>query len=128
VRTLLSDSESRLRVLVVDDEPVMAGMTALLVAMVGYEAIQCHSPREAIERIKSEPVDLLLSDYEMPSMNGLELVTQLRKDGYAFPVVIMSGQIGAVDLNRAERLGVLMVLEKPFGLREIQATLRAILK
>ncbi len=96
--------------------------------MLGYEVIQSHSPHDAFERIKSESIDLLLSDYEMPGMNGLELVTQLRTEGYTLPVILMSGQIGAIDPARARYLGVLMVLEKPFGMAAIQEALRAILK
>jgi CheY-like chemotaxis protein len=128
VRTLISESENIFCVLVVDDQPSMAGMTALLVAALGYKALQSHSPHEALDQIKGESVDLLLSDYEMPGMNGLELVTQLRRDGYTLPVILMSGKIRAIDLNRAEQLGILMILEKPFGMAAMRAALKAILK
>ncbi len=123
MRTLLSNSEKAFRILIVDDQPSMTGTVALIVAMLGYEAIQTHSPHEAIERLRNESVDLLLSDYEMPSMTGLELVAQVRQEDCLIPVILMSGHVAAIDRIRAKQLGVVTILEKPFGVAVVQEAL-----
>lgn len=115
------------RILIVDDQPSMAGMTALLVAMFGYEAVQCHHPQEAMARLLAEPFDALLTDYEMPTMTGLELVQRLRDEDCHVPVVMMSGRAALLDHFHAEQLGVLAILSKPFGMDELAEALRSAL-
>lgn len=106
----------------------MAGMLALLIAMLDYKVTQCHNSFEALNRIRNASIDLLLSDFEMPDMNGLELAAQLRKEGHTFPIILMSGQIRAIDHAQAERLGVSMILEKPFDMATIRTALTVVFK
>jgi DNA-binding response OmpR family regulator len=115
------------RVLILDDQPSLAGTAALLVAMLGYEAVQCHLPADALVRLRDESFDLLLSDYEMPLLTGLDLVERLRQEDCLVPVVLMSGNTGRIDRTRAWRLGVTTILSKPFGMEELAEALRSTL-
>jgi len=103
----------------------MAGTVALLARMLGYDPVQCHLPAEALIRLQAESFDLLLTDYGMPRMTGLDVVEQLRQNGCAIPVVMMSGQTPIIDRARASRLGVTTILSKPFGMDELAAALRS---
>lgn len=105
----------------------MAGATALLAVALGYEAVQCYLPTEAFARLRDEPFDLFLTDYGMPRMTGLDVVEQLRHEGCLIPVVMMSGQTPIIDRTRAGRLGVTLILSKPFGMAELRAALRSAL-
>jgi CheY-like chemotaxis protein len=113
------------RTLILDDNATMAGTAALLVAILGYEAVQCHLPTEALCRLQAESFDVLLTDYEMPLLTGLDVVERLRQEDCLVPVVMMSGNAGRIDRDRAWRLGVTTILSKPFGMDELAEALRS---
>ena len=115
------------RLLIVDDNPSMAGTAALMAVVLGYEPVQCHSPQEALARLLVETFAALLTDYEMPGMTGLDLVQHLRDEGCMIPVVLMSGHVAAIDCFHADQLSVTAILTKPFGMAELKEAMRSAL-
>src|SRR5438309_3827632 len=84
------------RLLVVDDEPRTAEITAELLRRAGYAVDVALSGREALASVRSGTPDLMLLDYEMPDMDAPEVLDQLRDDD--FPVIILTGRrAGAGD-------------------------------
>jgi DNA-binding response OmpR family regulator len=81
------------RLLVVDDEPRTAQVTAELLRRAGYAVDIALSGNEALSRVKSETPDLMLLDYEMPDMDAPEVLDALRSgsDRLSFPVIILTG-------------------------------------
>jgi DNA-binding response OmpR family regulator len=81
------------RLLVVDDEPRTAEVTAELLRRAGYVVDVAHSGGDALAHVKSGAPDLMLLDYEMPDMDAPEVLDQLRSgsDRVAFPVIILTG-------------------------------------
>ncbi len=81
------------RLLVVDDEPRTAEVTAELLRRAGYAVDVALSGTEALSRVRSETPDLMLLDYEMPDMDAPEVLDQLRSgsDRLSFPVIIFTG-------------------------------------
>jgi DNA-binding response OmpR family regulator len=80
------------RLLVVDDEPRTAEVTAQLLRRAGYAVEVASSGTEALERIRSSSPDLMLLDYEMPDMEAPEVLDSLRAgDRIPFPVIILTG-------------------------------------
>ena len=81
------------RLLVVDDEPRSAEVTAELLRRAGYAVDVALSGTEALSRVRSEVPDLMLLDYEMPDMDAPEVLDQLRSgsDRVSFPVIILTG-------------------------------------
>ena len=79
--------------LVVDDEPRMAEVTAALLRRAGYAVDVANSGTEALERVRLESPDLMLLDYEMPDMEAPEVLDSLRSgaERVAFPVIILTG-------------------------------------
>jgi DNA-binding response OmpR family regulator len=81
------------RLLVVDDEPRTAEVTAELLRRAGYTVDVALSGTEALSRVRSETPDLMLLDYEMPDMDAPEVLDELRSgaDRLSFPVIILTG-------------------------------------
>jgi DNA-binding response OmpR family regulator len=81
------------KLLVVDDEPRAAQLTAELLRRAGYTVDVAVNGTEALERVRTSSPDLMLLDYEMPDMEAPEVLDQLRSgaDRIAFPVIILTG-------------------------------------
>jgi len=102
----------------------MAKSTALLVAHLGYEPVHYVLPTDALLHLQVESFDLLLSDYEMPLITGLEFVALLREEGCSIPTVLMSGNAASIDRRRARQVGITAILEKPFTMTQLDQALR----
>jgi two-component system, chemotaxis family, chemotaxis protein CheY len=105
------------RILVVDDSPA----TRALIAAVLAEATDLQVERvaaglEAIKRLSTSEIDLVLTDLHMPEINGLELIRFIKEDARLkrIPVVIISTETAAEDRQRALALGADDYLAKPF--------------
>jgi two-component system response regulator MprA len=85
-------------VLVVEDEPVIRELMAILLEDEGYAVRQAVDGLEALEMLEHRGVDLVLSDVKMPRLDGASLVNRLRSRGDAIPVVLMSAVYAEVDL------------------------------
>jgi two-component system response regulator RpfG len=103
-------------ILVVDDQPVSLMILRQLVSLID-KAHTIHaftSPREALSWTASNPVDLVLTDYQMPDMNGIEFIRELRSNGRAgVPVVMVSANDDHGIREAARQAGVTEFLAKP---------------
>jgi PAS domain S-box-containing protein len=89
-------------VLVVDDDPLVLAGTAMMLEDIGHRAIAAASAMEALEKIAAEPsIDLVVTDYAMPGVNGLELAERLRQERPALPLVLASGYADLPAANAA---------------------------
>ena len=123
---------SDVRVLVVDDNERMRELLGTLLAAFGIRFVHgCASGEEALRDIRQAVPDLLLCDWEMKPMNGLELVRELRRAANQpfcqVPVVMVTAHAEAERLHAAQSVGVSRFVIKPFTprilLERIQATL-----
>ena len=89
----IGDGGVTAKLLVVDDEPRTAELTAELLRRAGYSVEVARSGTEAVARARSNTPDLMLLDYEMPDMQAPEVLDELRSgaDRVAFPVIILTG-------------------------------------
>ena len=85
-------------ILVVEDEPVIRELMAILLEEEGYAVRQACDGVEALQTVDQHPVDLVLSDVKMPRLDGASLVQRLRSRGDTIPVVLMSAVYAEVDL------------------------------
>jgi CheY-like chemotaxis protein len=84
----------------------------------GYAVAQAGDGPTGLEVCREQGADLVLTDLQMPGMNGIEVITQLRAFAPNVPVIVMSAEIRSGDLDPlgdAKRLGVAGVLAKPFN-------------
>ncbi|MBX9595206.1 MAG: response regulator [Roseomonas sp.] len=104
------------RVLVVDDDPLVAAGTALMLEDLGHAALVAGSAREAIDILdRDDAIDLVLTDYAMPDMNGLDLAGQLRRDRPALKVALATGH---AELPATETAW-LPRINKPYGQQDL---------
>jgi len=106
-------------------------MLGLMLKVEGYEISAVGKALGAFELLKTENFDLAITDILMPDMDGLELITLLRKDYPDLKIIAMSagGRIGPeAYLEIASKLGAVGVLRKPFTQRELLDSVRTILR
>ncbi|HEY6767145.1 MAG TPA: sigma-54 dependent transcriptional regulator [Candidatus Sulfotelmatobacter sp.] len=114
--------------LIVDDEANTLASLARAFRLAGHEATVCDNAAKALELAKSQRFDLILSDVVMPGKDGLALLEELKSQGIASPVVMMSGQAHIEMAVRATRLGALDFLEKPISTEKLLLTVDNALK
>ncbi len=108
--------------LIVDDEANTLASLSRAFRLAGHEATVCDNATKALELAKSQGFDLILSDVVMPGRDGLSLLEDLKAEGVATPVVMMSGQAHIEMAVRATRLGALDFLEKPIATEKLLLT------
>lgn len=120
--------DSRMRVLVVDDEHLIAETLCAILNENGFDAVAAHSGVEAIEAVRRTRPDAVLSDVLMPRMTGVELAIELRKEYPEMKVFLFSGQSATSELmRRAEEDGHHFELfPKPIHPDELMARLRGL--
>jgi CheY-like chemotaxis protein len=109
----------RLSVLIVDDEDLVRVATAEMIRDLGHEVAEAASASEALTRLESaKDIDVLVTDYMMPGMDGGALARRVEQDHPQLPVLLITGYTGNADDTRH-----LPRLAKPFGRAEIAAAL-----
>jgi DNA-binding NtrC family response regulator len=105
----------QLRVFVVDDEFVIASSLGLILRHKGFDAISFHSPLDALEAVRSQAPDLLISDVVMPQLSGIELAIRVQELCPNCKVLLFSGQAAtaALLLTASERGHKFEVIAKP---------------
>jgi DNA-binding NtrC family response regulator len=119
---------AKAHLLIIDDEPNTLASLARAFRLAGHEATVCDQPARALELIKNERFDLILSDVVMPGKDGIALLEEIKSVGIATPVVMMSGQAHIEMAVRATRLGALDFLEKPISTDKLLLTLENAMK
>jgi DNA-binding NtrC family response regulator len=116
------------QLLIVDDDNNTLASLARAFRMAGHEATVCDNAARALELVKSQPFDMMLSDVVMPGKDGLSLLEDLRNIGITLPVVMISGQASIEMAVRATRLGAIDFLEKPLSTDKLLLTVDNVLK
>lgn len=113
-----------MEILIVDDEPQVAEVLARSLAREGHSATVAHSGEEALRLLgRSEP-DALFLDISMPGMNGLDVLSQVKRMRPSLPVVVITGHATADEVEEVKRLGAVDVIAKPAPLTHYQQALR----
>lgn len=114
--------------LLIDDDPNTLASLARAFRLAGHEATVCDNAMRAVELVRSEHFDLILSDVVMPGKTGMELLEELKKAGVQTPIVLISGQANIEMAVKATRLGALDFLEKPLSTDKLLLTVENALK
>lgn len=114
---------SAVKVLVVDDQPLIVEELSEFLENSGYICVQCTNSREAIEQFRDHPdIGLVLCDLDMPGMNGIELVEAMKLIGgkrHLFEAIMLTGRAEKKDVIRALRAGISDYYQKPVDLEEL---------
>ena len=117
------------KVLVADDEIHIIHVVAIKLRNNGYEVIAANNGVEAYDLACREKPDVVVTDYQMPLMTGLELITRLRQEESTkdIPVILLTARSFAVTQEQQETLKVSSCLSKPFSPKELLKTIQDIL-
>ncbi len=115
------------RILVVDDEPAMVGLLAMLLGSAGYEVATAHDGGTALRRVREDAPDLVLLDLSLPDISGEQVCHEIRAVA-STPVVVVTGRSNGDDEARLLDLGADDYITKPVAKKELLARVRAVLR
>ncbi len=120
------ENKRRPKVLVVDDERVIADTLAIILNQHGYDASAVYTGNAAVERARSLSPDLIISDVIMPDINGIEAAIRIRKFLPSCKILLFSGQAATADLLETARMQghEFEILAKPVHPQDLLAKLR----
>ncbi len=115
-------------VLVVDDELLVADIVVFALEDEGYRVLRASNGARALEQLAREPVALVITDYMMPTMNGIELAEAIQAAGgrAAPPVILMSGAQAHIARQQSGLFAA--VFDKPFRMSELVERIRGLIR
>ena len=115
------------RVLVVDDDPAMVGMVAMLLGSEGFEVVTAYDGEAALRKMREDSPDLVVLDMQLPRLSGDDVTRRIRETS-ALPIIMLTGRKEEEEKARLLELGADDYLTKPFGKKELVARVRALLR
>mgnify|MGYP004625500079 FL=1 len=115
-----------MRLLIVEDEIELCDTVAKTLYRAGYEVDTCYDGSEALDYILAENYDLIVLDLNLPGMDGMELLKELRKKNEETKVLILSARSQITDKVEGLDAGANDYMEKPFHLQELEARIRSL--
>jgi CheY-like chemotaxis protein/anti-sigma regulatory factor (Ser/Thr protein kinase) len=112
------------RILVVDDEEDVRETLSEMIKGLGYQVLIAEGGKEALEKIRTEKVDLIITDLAMPKMNGLELIVRSKQNNPNIPIAVISAFGSAENTTYALTRGAFSFIAKPFKLSQIKELVR----
>jgi PAS domain S-box-containing protein len=117
------------RIVIVDDEVAITITLRHILTELGYKVTAFTDSMEALQAIKADPAgfDLLITDYSMPQLTGLELVLQLRNNDNLLPVILISGYFGENLEAEARKAGITEMVAKPLNTYQLSDAIQRLL-
>jgi len=117
------------KILIVDDEKEIVDLLSIYFANENYEIVKAYDGEEAVNKLKENPdTSLLILDIMMPIMNGMQVVSKLRKEDNNIPIIFLTAKTSDMDKIRGLVLGADDYVIKPFNPLEIVARVQSILR
>ncbi|MEQ1601205.1 MAG: phosphate regulon transcriptional regulator PhoB [Methylophilaceae bacterium] len=117
-------------ILVVEDEPAIQELLALNITQAGHNAIRALSVEQAQMLMRETLPDLILLDWMLPGMSGIEFARKLKSDEFtkSIPIIILTARGEEIDKVRGLEVGADDYVTKPFSPRELNARIKAVLR
>ena len=122
----IRDGGQATHVLLADDDPRLRQFLELELEEEGYAVRSCGDGIEALTAIRQAPPDLVILDWMLPDLSGVEVCQRLRSTGLRLPVLMLTGRDAVADRVQALDAGADDYLVKPFSIEELLARLRAL--
>ncbi len=119
--------QGKTRILVVDDETYIQHVVHLKLSNAGYEVLTASDGEEGLQMATEEQPDLIITDYQMPFLTGLEMCQRLQQNPAtaSIPVIMLTARGFALDDADLRSVNILKCLGKPFSPRELVACVGA---
>lgn len=117
------------KILIADDESHILNMVSLKLTRAGFVVLTARDGREALELVHHEHPDLIITDYHMPHLSGLELCATLRNDPLTrdIPAILLTAAGYNIDQQDAKNAGIHCMIAKPFSPRQLLQTVHDML-
>ena len=115
-------------ILIIDDESAQRDVLSGYLKKKGYKIYSASSGKEGIEITKNNPVDIILSDYKMPDLNGIEVLEQVKKINPEISFVVVTAYGTVENAVKAMRLGAFDYISKPVDLDELDLMIERIIE
>lgn len=126
---IIPTAPTKKTILIVDDSSMIRSVAGRAAELLGFDVVTATDGREGIEKTKLYNFDLIFSDVNMPQMDGLEMVAQIKKiDAYKFvPIVMLTTEAGEDLKSKGKALGVKAWMVKPFNKDKFSLVLEKLL-
>jgi CheY-like chemotaxis protein len=116
-------------ILYIDDERALVRLTVRLFRRLNYRISGCTRADDALRRFAAEPdkYDLIITDFNMPGMSGMDIARELLKIRPDVPIVLISGYLRAAESEQAQALGIREVLTKPSAVQDLVTVVQRLL-
>jgi len=119
---------SKAKILVIDDEPHIREMICDALELAGHTTDSTADGFDGLKKLRAEKFDLVITDINMPKLDGLELIDYMRKHGDSTPVICLTARNQKPDIAAGFKLGADDYITKPFGLEELTLRVAALLR
>ncbi|MCB4790593.1 MAG: response regulator [Elusimicrobia bacterium] len=113
------------QILIVDDEPDILLILGEFLSNEGFRVLTAKNGKQAVEKVKEYPVDLILLDMAMPELNGIEALKQVKAIKPELPAIMITAYRDAEKVVEAFRLGAYDCIFKPFDLKYLRKSILA---
>jgi len=123
-----TSTQARKRVLLVEDESAIRTVVSEILRRDGFEVIEASAGQAGIRTAVAREPDIILLDWVLPDISGLDVCREIRRQGVLCPVLMLTGRSSKVDMVVGLEVGADDYITKPFDARELTARLRAHLR
>lgn len=115
--------KTALKILAVDDNPSITRSMPFIFAAPVYEVTSATDGDDALVKLEKDPngYDVIIIDQKMPNMSGVELVQGIKERGITGSILVLSAHLSPELRDAYERMGVKVVMEKPFNVQELRS-------
>jgi DNA-binding NtrC family response regulator len=110
-------------ILYVDDEPAVGMLLAHSIEQAGHNAVGTRSVAEAMQALAAGGIDLIISDFRMPGLTGIDFLELLKRDGYDTPLIMLTGYASIEHAVTAIKAGAIDYITKPVDAQQLELTL-----
>lgn len=116
------------KILIIEDEPNIRELVLYNLKANGYEGIEAEDGYMGITMAHKEKPDLILLDIMLPGKNGYDICKELREEGNETPIIMLTAKNEEIDKVLGLEFGADDYISKPFGIRELMARIKAVLR
>ena len=117
----------KIKVLVIDDKKIIGDLFDFTLGYSGHKITVTQSAQQALDLVKREKFDIAFLDIVMPEKDGVSILEEIKANAPDLPVVMMSGYSVDEKRNRAQNLGAVACLKKPFEMDDVRKIVKVTL-
>ncbi len=114
------------KILIVDDSPIVREQMKVFLDANGHETVEAESGEQGLQRYQDSKPDIVVCDFSMPGMNGLEMIRNLRSMDRKIPVFMLTTEASPTQMEEGRRVGTTAWMVKPFKPRALLAGIKKV--